>query len=60
MNNFKEEWDLPFTHTLRYIDTLGKNAVLVTETDGIYVNKIKLVSDSRTTIDDTILFCINF
>ena len=41
------------------IDTLGNNTVSVTETDEIYLNKTKLVSDSFTIIDDILLFCSN-
>ena len=59
MRNLKEEWDPPLNQTLRSIDTLGNNSVSVTETDEIYPNKTKLVSCSRTIIDDIILFCSN-
>ena len=59
MRSFKEEWDLLFTQRLFSIDTLGNNAVSVTETDEIYLNKTKLVYVSRTIIDDILIFCIN-
>ena len=59
MRNLKEEWDPLLNQTLRSIDTLGNNSVSVTETDEIYPNKTKLVSGSRTIIDDIILFCSN-
>ena len=59
MQNFKEEWDLIFTQTLRYIDTFSNNAVSVTEKYRIYLNNTKLVSGSRTIIDDILLFCSN-
>ena len=59
MRNFKEEWYLLLNQTLCSIDTLGNNSVSVTETDEIYPNKTKLVSGSRTIIDDIILFCSN-
>ena len=57
MRNFKEEWDLLFTETLRSIDTLGNNSVSVTDTEKIYLNKTKLVSGSRTIIDYIPLLC---
>ena len=44
---------------LRSIYTLGNNTVSVTETDVIYLNKIKLVYVSRTIIDKIILLCSN-
>ena len=59
MRNFKEEWVLHFTQTLRSINILGNNAVSVTEIEYIYLNKTKLVSGSHTIIDDILLFCIN-
>ena len=60
MRSFKEEWDLLFTQALRPINTLGNNAVSVTKTDIIDLNKTKLVSGGRTIIDDILLFCSNF
>ena len=59
MRNFKEYWDLIFTQTLRFIDNLDNNSVSVTETDGSYHNKTKLLSGSHTVIDDILLFCRN-
>ena len=59
IRNFKYKWDLLFTQMLHYINTLGKNAVSVTDTDEIYLNKTKLVCVSRTIIDDILLFCRN-
>ena len=59
MHNFKEEWDLIFTQTLRYIDTFSNNAVSVTEKYRIYLNNTKLVSGSSTIIDDILLFYSN-
>ena len=42
-----------------YIDTLDNNLVSVTKTEMLYLNKTKLVSNSRTIIDDILLFCSN-
>ena len=59
MPNFKEKWDSIFTQTMRSINNLGNNTVSVTERDKIYLNKTKLVSGSRTIIDDILLLCSN-
>ena len=59
MRSFKEEQELLFTQMLHYIDTLGENAVSVTETDEIYLNKTKLVYGSSTINDDILPFCSN-
>ena len=55
MHNFKEGWELLFTHMLRSIDTLGNNTVSVTDTDKIYLIKTKLVSVKHTIIYDILL-----
>ena len=59
MRNFKEYWDLIFTQTLRSINTIANNAISVTATDKICHNKTKLVSGSRTNIDDILILCSN-
>ena len=60
MRNCKKGWESIFTQMLRFIYTLGNNAVSVTEIGKFYLNKTKIVSGSRTIIDDILLFCINF
>ena len=57
MRNFKEKWDLIFTQTLRSIDSLVNNSVSVIETEKNHLNITKLVSGSRTIIDEILLFC---
>ena len=59
MHKFKEDWELLFTKILRSIDTLGNNAVSVSETGKNYLNETKLVSSNCTIIDGVLLFCSN-
>ena len=59
MLNFKEEWGSLFTQTLCSIYSLGNNVVSATDTDEIFLNQTKLVSGSRTIIDEILLFCSN-
>ena len=39
------------------VNTLGKNTVPVTDTDGIYLNNTNLVYGTGTIIDEILLFC---
>ena len=59
MHSFKEKWDLLFTQMLRSTNTLGYNAVSITETDKIYLNKTKFVSRRCSIIGDILIICIN-
>ena len=59
MKNFKDEWDIIFIETLRKVGTLINEQVTVTDTDEVFIGYKKLISGSRTIIDDILLFYSN-
>ena len=59
MKNLKDEWDLLFIIVLRSMNTLNGEIICITDANEIFLGEKKIVSGSRTIIDDILLFCSN-
>ena len=59
MESFKDEWDILFIIKVKETTMIGTDLVRVTEANEIFVGAKKIVSGSRTIIDDIILYCSN-
>ena len=59
MKEFKYECDILFIDILRKIGTLINEQVTVTETDEVFIGDKKLISWSRTKINDILLLWSN-
>ena len=59
MKNLKDEWDLLFIIVLRSMNTLNGETIRITDANEIFLGEKKIVSGSRTIIDDILLFCSN-
>jgi len=57
MKNFQDEWDILFIIKIKLLKNLGGETVNVTDANEIFVGKSKIVSGSRTIINNIILFC---
>ena len=59
MKVLKDEWDILFIIKVKQLTIIGIEIVRVTEANEIFVGLKKIVSGSRTIIDDIILYCSN-
>ena len=60
MKDFKDEWDALFLEFLQRLDVLDDADVVVTATtQEIFIGQAKIMSGSRTIIDDILLWCSN-
>ena len=59
MKRLKDEWDVLFIIKVKALLIIGNEIVIVTEANEIFVGTKKIVSGSRTIIDDIILYCSN-
>ncbi len=60
MKDFKDEWDALFAETVIAKKKLASGERISTNfAEEIFINKKKLVSGSKTIIDDIILWCSN-
>ena len=59
MGHFKEEWNKLFIEELRSQTFIGSEPIRVTFSNDIFLGDRKLVSGTKTIIDDVILWCGN-
>ena len=59
MKNFKDEWDILFIENLRKIGTLINEKFTFTEKYEVFIVDEKIISGSRTIINDILLFFSN-
>ena len=59
MKRLKDEWDILFIIRVKLLTVIGAEIIRVTEANEIFVGTKKIVSGSRTIIDDIILYCSN-
>jgi len=59
MKILKDEWDLLFIIVLRFMNTLDGEIIRITDAIEIFLGEKKVVSGSRTIINDILLFCSN-
>ena len=54
MKTFKYEWDILFVIKVKSLQFVGTDIIRVTEANKIFIGNTKIVSVSRTVIDDII------
>ena len=59
MKDFKNMWDTLFIFKLKVSELLDGAKLLVTGVQKVFLNEIKVVSDSCNIIDDILLWCSN-